>query len=105
MMRQPGASSGSGHGGAGLLHSGSREALANQENKQQATKKVNAFILTRKLNSKIQAVASKLTEIFVWMQKIRECQEKSMPLSLIMYVVILSLALLIISWSIRFVQL
>ncbi|OLP79828.1 hypothetical protein AK812_SmicGene39841 [Symbiodinium microadriaticum] len=78
MMRQPGASSGSGHGGAGLLHSGSREALANQENKQQPTKKVNAYILTRKLNSKIQAIASKLTEIFVWMQKIGECQEKSM---------------------------
>ena len=103
MMRQPGASSGSGHGGAGLLHSGSREALANQENKQQPTKKVNAYILTRKLNSKIQAIASKLTEIFVWMQKIGECQEKSMPLSL-MYVVILILDLLI-SWSIRFVQL
>ena len=39
------------------------------------------FVLTRKLNSKIQAIAAKQTEIFVWTRKIAESQAEDLPLS------------------------
>ncbi|CAE7804138.1 FAM120B [Symbiodinium sp. CCMP2592] len=58
-----------------IQNSNSRESLPGNDNgaKLPGTKKVNAYALTKKLNSKIQATASKLTEIFVWTRKISEC--------------------------------
>ena len=67
--------------------SNSRESLAASEpnNTKQPARKVNAYSLTKKLNTKIQFVASKLTEIFVWTRKISECSIETLPLSFVLY--------------------
>ena len=67
-----------------LLPSNSVESLPGNE--KQPSKKVNAFALTRKLNGKIQAIASKQTEIFVWTRKVAECTVENVPLSLYFHV-------------------
>ncbi|CAE7377248.1 hypothetical protein AK812_SmicGene39206 [Symbiodinium microadriaticum] len=47
---------------------------ASGENLKQPVKKTNPHALTKKLNTKIQAVASRLTEIIVWDSKVHESQ-------------------------------
>ncbi|CAE7699653.1 unnamed protein product [Symbiodinium sp. CCMP2592] len=82
MVLQPGAKRAEfGLGGqAALLPSNSTESLQGQQpdGNKQGTKKVNAFGLTRKLNSKIQAIAAKQTEIFVWTRKIEDSTAEGM---------------------------
>ena len=81
MVMQPGANRAAfGLGRSALQASNSVESLPGTEPKQPA-KKINAFVLTRKLNSKIQAVAAKQTEIFVWTRKIAESKAEDLPLS------------------------
>ncbi|CAE7498406.1 unnamed protein product, partial [Symbiodinium sp. CCMP2592] len=80
MAMQPGANRAAfGLGNPGALQaSRSTESLPAQEHTKQQAKKVNAFSLTRKLNSKIQAIAARQTEIFVWCRKIAESQAEAM---------------------------
>ncbi len=76
LMQQPGPSQIGLGGGQHLQPSNSRESLPNER----PAKKVQAFALTKKLNTKIQAVASKLTEIFVWKGTISESKLETLPL-------------------------
>ena len=75
MVHQPLANRGDFCLGAPLLvPSNSRESLPGGENLKQPVKKTNPHALTKKLNTKIQAVASRLTEIIVWDSKVHESQ-------------------------------
>ena len=73
MVNQPLANRGDFCLGAPLLGpSNSRESLPGGE--KQPVKKTNPHALTKKLNTKIQAVASRLTDIIVWDSKIHESE-------------------------------
>ena len=49
----------------------SNESLAHP-NQEKPAKKVNPYILTRKLNSKLQAMSAKLTDIMVWTKEVKD---------------------------------
>ncbi|CAE7491431.1 unnamed protein product [Symbiodinium necroappetens] len=55
---------------SGMVH----QPLANRGGEKQPVKKTNPHALTKKLNTKIQAVASRLTEIIVWDSKVHESE-------------------------------
>ncbi|CAE7840821.1 unnamed protein product [Symbiodinium sp. CCMP2592] len=54
----------------------SNDSLANQLQNDKPGRKVNAFALTKRLNSKIQTMSAKLTDIMVWSKEVADSKSE-----------------------------